>query len=213
MDNPSGLLALSRPGHYLLFGLFLAGLFVTTFRVTQAMVDPEPAEDPIEPLELTLPDLPLAAAKPKPLPDLVFAEMIARECVSTDPGRPGGLLTLTVRNDGKGTARGFALFATLDVENLESGASQRVEVDHWVQRLPPGDEVTLELAYGFPVRESPLMGPVVLAQPVPGSYRLEVTLDRPSFLPTLGEVGVLEEGDESNNTDEMKTSGAASGLC
>jgi hypothetical protein len=214
-DGSARLVALSRPHHYVLFGLFLVALFAGTFRVTQAMV-PAPAPEEVASLpllvETELPE-PLPAAEPEPRPDLVVASLSARECFSSSPQRPGGLLTITVRNAGEGPVRGSKLFAGLEVRNVDAGGSLAVERGVWIERLGAGEEVRFQIPYGFPVREAPVLGTVSASQPVPGSYRLSVILDHPSTLPVLGDVGVVEETDEQNNRAEARTTGIADGLC
>jgi len=209
------LVALSRPHHYVLFVLFLGGLFLATFQITQAAISQPAPEDESESLPvLRFVDEPLAAAAPEalPRPDLSIASLTTRECVSTTD-RPGGLLTVLIRNDGPGDVLGSRVYASANVRNTETGGAVDFERHVWVDRMGPGEERVIELGYAFPQRDTIVAGAVAAPQPVPGSYRIDVVLDHSKDFEMLGDAGIVEETDETNNSGQTSTSGVADGVC
>lgn len=206
---------LSRPLHFLLFGASLVGLFAGAFHVTRDVLNSDPVMEQMERIILPPEPLPpIPPEEPKTFPDLVISNLATRECLTTDPmNQRGGTLTVTVKNQGEAATGGFRIYVELQVENTQSGVSFFISQNYWEENLTVGDERTYALSYAFPIRQVDPVGPITVNEPVPGSYRLHVTVDKPRALEFLGSEFVLEESDETNNAADTQTGGTASGLC
>jgi hypothetical protein len=224
--GPSGgdpVVKLSRPSHYMLFGVFLLVVFAATFQATQSFVHAGEQDLPmlnspedIDPIRVTPIETPGLPEEPVLLPDLAITQIEARECIPTEPTRPGGTLTFDVENLGPGRTGGFRLFIETTVENTDTGVSLLVARDHYIENLAPGERRTFTVGYAFPLQDLDPVGPLWTNEPVPGSYSITTTIDRPTGeeLAFLGPAGVIvETDDETNNVAHLRTNGTAQGIC